>query len=353
MKKAHIKTIVILFIVMLFMIYLVDSNKRNLLYYNEEEKKIFKIAIIFNQTGLGDKSFNDLCYEGMLEAQEKLGIEFDYIHVKNNDDYDGAYLNYAKDEQYDLIIGLGEEQEDAIKKIAEEYPKQRFTIIDSKLSLPNVSSIYTRWNEQTFLNGVLAGLCTTETKQESDSVGVILGKNLSYLEEGAIGFEAGVKYINPNINVIRASVGDFDNPSKAKEIGLLMYKKGVNYIQQLAGQSGFGVFAAAKEMNKYVFGVDANQNVYEPDYIVSTATRYANVIIYNEIESLVNDKWMPGIKELGLKDDVIGYEREGSNVEIPSNIIKKVEEIKKLIIDGKIIIPSTQDELDKYLNNKK
>ena len=352
MNKNKIKTILILFLKMLFMISLVNSNKTNLL-NNEEEKKIFKIAIIFNQTGLGDKSFNDLCYEGMLEAQEKLGIEFDYIHVKNKDDYDDAYLNYAKDEEYDLIIGLGEEQEDAIKKIAEEYPNQRFTIIDSKLSLPNVSSIYTKWNEQTFLNGVLAGLCTTETQKEGDSVGVILGKNLSYLEEGAIGFEAGVKYINPNINVIKATVGDFDNPAKAKEIGLLMYKKGVNYIQQLAGQSGFGVFAAAKEMNKYVFGVDANQNVYEPDYIVSTATRYANKIIYNEIESLVKDEWVPGIKELGLKDDVIGYEREGSNVEIPSNIIKKVEEIKKLIIDGKIIIPSTQDELDEYLNSKK
>ncbi|UPA31497.1 BMP family ABC transporter substrate-binding protein [Terrisporobacter glycolicus] len=347
MNKTHIKTILILFIVMLFMFFLVDSNKKNLL-YNEEEKKIFKIAIIFNQTGLGDKSFNDLCYEGMLQAQEKLGIEFDYIHVKNNEDYDDAYLNYAKDDKYDLIIGLGEEQEDSIKKIAKEYPKQRFTVIDSKLSLPNVSSIYTKWNEQTFLNGVLAGLCTTEAKQENDSVGVILGKNLSYLEEGAIGFEAGVKYINPNINVIKATVGDFDNPAKAKEIGLLMYKKGVNYIQQLAGQSGFGVFAAAKEMNKYVFGVDANQNIYEPDYIVSTATRYADMIIYNEIESLVNDKWVAGTKELGLVDDVIGYEREGSNVKITSNIIKKVEEIKKLIINGKIIIPSTQDELDVY-----
>lgn len=352
MNKTHIKTILILFIVMLFMFFLVDSNKKNLL-YNEEEKKIFKIAIIFNQTGLGDKSFNDLCYEGMLQAQEKLGIEFDYIHVKNNEDYDDAYLNYAKDDTYDLIIGLGEEQEESIKKIAKEYPKQRFTVIDSKLSLPNVSSIYTKWNEQTFLNGVLAGLCTTEAKQENDSVGVILGKNLSYLEEGAIGFEAGVKYINPNINVIKATVGDFDNPAKAKEIGLLMYKKGVNYIQQLAGQSGFGVFAAAKEMNKYVFGVDANQNIYEPDYIVSTATRYADMIIYNEIESLVNDKWVAGTKELGLVDDVIGYEREGSNVKITSNIIKKVEEIKKLIINGKIIIPSTQDELDVYLNNKK
>ncbi|WP_434794348.1 Membrane lipoprotein TmpC [Terrisporobacter petrolearius] len=352
MNKTHIKTILILFIVMLFMFFLVDSNKKNLL-YNEEEKKIFKIAIIFNQTGLGDKSFNDLCYEGMLQAQEKLGIEFDYIHVKNNEDYDDAYLNYAKDDTYDLIIGLGEEQEESIKKIAKEYPKQRFTVIDSKLSLPNVSSIYTKWNEQTFLNGVLAGLCTTEAKEENDSVGVILGKNLSYLEEGAIGFEAGVKYINPNINVIKATVGDFDNPAKAKEIGLLMYKKGVNYIQQLAGQSGFGVFAAAKEMNKYVFGVDANQNIYEPDYIVSTATRYADMIIYNEIESLVNDKWVAGTKELGLVDDVIGYEREGSNVKITSNIIKKVEEIKKLIINGKIIIPSTQDELDVYLNNKK
>lgn len=351
MNKVKIKSIVVLFMIIVVIISLGNSNKTNL--NNSEDDKIFKIGIIFNETGLGDKSFNDLCYEGMLESQEKLGIEFDYTHVKSKDEYDYAYLNYAKDEGYDLIIGLGEEQEGALKKIAEKYPNQKFTIIDSKLNLPNVSAIYTNWNEQTFLNGVLAGLCISELKQGENSVGVILGKNLSYLEEGAIGFEAGVKYINPNINVTKATVGYFDNPAKAKEIALLMYKKGVNYIQQLAGQSGFGVFAAAKEMNKYVFGVDANQNIYEPDYIVSTATRYANKIIYNEIESLVKGNWSSGLKELGLKDDVIGYEREGSNVEISSNIINKVEEIKKLIINKKIIIPSTQNELNEYLNNQK
>ena len=146
-------------------------------------------------------------------------------------------------------------------------------------------------------------------------------------------------------------MGDFSNPTKAKEMGILMYKKGVNYIQQLAGQSGFGVFAAAKEMNKYVFGVDANQNMYAPDYLVSTATRYANKLIFNEIESLVKGNWTSGIKELGIKDDVIGYEREGSNVEVSSNIIKKVEEIKKLMIEEEIVIPSTQNELDKFSNN--
>lgn len=349
MKKSKNIVFVILLIIMVFLVTLLNNKKTNLI--KNEDEKIFNVAIIFNETGLGDKSFNDLCYEGMLESQEKLGIEFDYTYVKNKNEYEDTYLNYAKDREYDLIIGLGEEQEESIKQISQKYPNQKFTIIDSKLSLPNVSAIYTKWNEQTFLNGVLAGLCISHTNTKDNSVGIILGKNLSYLEEGAIGFEAGVKYINPNINVIKATVGDFSNPTKAKEMGILMYKKGVNYIQQLAGQSGFGVFAAAKEMNKYVFGVDANQNMYEPDYIVSTATRYANKIIFNEIESLVKGNWTFGIKELGIKDDVIGYEREGSNVEVSSNIIKEVEEIKKLMIEEEIIIPSTQNELDKFSNN--
>lgn len=315
--------------------------------------KIVNIAIIFSEVGLGDKSYNDLCYEGILKAQEEFGIEFDYSQAENKDDYEALYIEYARTRNYDLIIGLGAEQEKAIIKVSAKFPNQKFTIMDSSLDFPNISSICTNWSEQTFLNGIIAGLSISKNKDSSEKlVGVILGKNLKYLNEGAIGFEAGVKYINSNIEVIRAEVGNFNNPSKAKEIALLMYQKGAKYIQQIAGESGFGAFAAAKETGNYVFGVDANQNSFEPDYIVSTATRYADRIIYNEIKSIVNNTWKPGIKKEGIKEGVVGYTTEGSKVKLDADIIKTVEFIKKSIINKEIKVPSTYEELEKFITLK-
>jgi basic membrane protein A len=324
--------------------------------YNQESKEtklevrnndITKIAIIFNEAGLGDKAFNDLCYDGILRAQEDLGIEFDYTQSRSKNDYEKFAREYARLKDYDLIISVGGEQESAVKKVLKEFPKQKFTIIDSKLELPNVSSVNTKWEQQTFLNGVITGLELSNS--ENKSVGIILGKDLEYLNEGAIGFEAGVKYVNPEVTVMKAVVGDFSDPAKAKEIALSMYNKGANYIQQLAGQSGIGVFLAAKQVDKYAFGVDGNQNSFAPDNIVATATRYANDIIYQEIKNIKNNSWNSGIHKIGLGENVIDYTREGSNVKLKQSTIENVEKIKNDIINEDIVVPKTYEQLNSWI----
>jgi basic membrane protein A len=352
MKLSKAKKITLIAIILLLFTTTACSSQYIKTKSNSDIEETIKVAIIFNEAGLGDKSFNDLCYDGLLMAQDELGIEFDYSQSKSTDDYENLCREYAKVEEYDLIISVGAEQEEAVEKISKEFPNQKFTLMDSKLELPNVSTIYTNWSEQTFLNGVIAGLAISNHKDEYENkevVGVILGKDLEYLRKGAVGFEAGVRYVNPDVETIVGTVDDFSNPAKAKEIALLMYNKGATYIQQIAGESGLGVFAAAKEADKYAFGVDDNQNFLDPDYIVSTATRYANEIIYEEIKAVINNTWSPGVHKLGLKENVIGYTREGSNVEIDNHIIESVESIKKSIIDKEILIPSTYEELEVWI----
>lgn len=353
-NKVKILTIISILLVSFIIVICSLDNRKNKFtnLSNESNKGIKKIGIVFNKHGLGDKSFNDLCYDGILRAQDNLGVEFDYLESKTEEDYENLSREYAQSKKYDLIISIGLEQEQAIKKVSKEFPNQKFTVIDSKLDIPNVSAINTSWPEQTFLNGVISGLSMAKDKvkhQGEEIAGVILGVDMENLREGAVGFEAGIKYINPDAKIIVGVVDDFSNPSKAKEMALSMYKKGAKYIQHIAGESGFGVFAAAKEVDKYAFGMDGNQNLFEPDYIIATAIRHADDIIYKEIESIVNDTWSPGMHNFGLKENVIGYEREGSNVEIDPKIIEIVEEIKKDIVEEKLYIPSTYEELETWI----
>ena len=185
--------------------------------------------------------------------------------------------------------------------------------------------------------------------KEDKDVGVIIGLDLEHLKEGAIGFEAGIRYINPEVDVIMGIVDDFSNPAKAKEMAISIYKKGAKYIQHISGSSGFGVFAAAKEMDKFAFGVDGNQNQYEPDYIVSTAVRRVDNILYDEIKSVVDGTWQPNEYRIGIKENVIDFEREGSNVSLEPNIIEVVEDIKKQIVKKELNIPSTRNDLEVWL----
>lgn len=69
-------------------------------------------------------------------------------------------------------------------------------------------------------------------------VGVILGQDQPTLRMGVVGFEAGVRYVNPDCEVLEAVVGDFNDPAKAKEIALSMYNRGADFVQHIAGASG-------------------------------------------------------------------------------------------------------------------
>ena len=56
----------------------------------------------------------------------------------------------------DPIIAVGFSQAVALEKVAKEFPKIHFTIIDSVVKLPNVQSVVFKEHEGSFLVGVLA-----------------------------------------------------------------------------------------------------------------------------------------------------------------------------------------------------
>ena len=144
-------------------------------------------------------------------------------------------------------------------------------------------------------------------------------------------------------------MGDFNDPAKAKEIALSMYNRGADFVQHIAGASGMGVFTAAKEANRYAFGVGGNQNYIEPDYIVATALRDVNTIVYNEIKALVEGTWEPGVHISGIAEGSVGFDNTDSNVVLPDDIAAAVEDIKAKITAGELVPCETAEELDAWV----
>lgn len=311
-----------------------------------------KVGIVLSTGGLGDKNFNDMTYAGAEQAQKDFGIEFDYVETQSASDFLPSYRMFAESGEYDLIIGLAADQTEAITEISQDFPDQKISHIDSSTDLPNVSAVYTKWQEQTFLTGVLAGLGTLSDMEKANTdnvVGVILGQDQPTLRLGVVGFTAGVRYVNPDCEVLEAVVGDFNDPGKAKEIALSMYNRGADFIQPIAGASGMGVFNAAKEADRYAFGVGGNQNYMEPDYIVATALRDVNTIVYNEIKALVEGTWEPGVHISGIKEGSVGFDNSQSNIELPEDIAKAVEDIKAKIVSGELVPCESAEELESWL----
>ena len=322
---------------------------------NGEKADPIKVGIVLSTGGLGDKNFNDMSYNGLLRAQEDFGIEFDYVEPKSVSDFSPNLRMFAESEEYDLIIGLALDQTEAILEIAEAFPDQKISHVDANTEAPNVRSVFTKWQEQTFLTGVIAGLGTLSEGMDKSNpenvVGVIVGLELPTLLQGVVGFEAGVRYVNPDAEVLRATVGSFNDPSKAKEIVLSMYNRGADFVQHIAGASGLGAFNAAKEVDKYVFGVGGNQNSNEPDYIVATALRDVDEMIYKEVKAVVEGTWKPGVQISGIKEGSVGYSVENSNIVLPEDIAIAVEDIKEKIISGELVPCDNEEDLNDWVKN--
>ena len=310
-----------------------------------------KVGIVLSTGGLGDKNFNDMTYAGAEQAQKDFGIEFDYVETQSASDFLPSYRMFAESGEYDLIIGLAADQTEAITEISQDFPDQKISHIDSSTDLPNVSAVYTKWQEQTFLTGVLAGLGTISDMplaNEENVIGVILGQENPALRKGVVGYIAGAKYVNPDVTVLEGNVDSFNDPGKGKEFALSMYNQGADFIQAIAGASGMGIYNASVEANRYSFGVGANINYLEPDHIVATAARKVNEMVYNEVKALVDGTWTAGYKISGIAEGAVGYDASESNVVLPEDIQKALTEIEKRIVDGTLVPPESMDEIDAW-----
>ncbi len=317
------------------------------------EETTAKIGVVFTTAGLGDNNFNDMVDSGMKKAVEELNVSYDYSEPSSNGEVVTMLREFAQTGEYDLVFALGADNVSALEQVANEYPDQNFTIIDTVLSLDNVSSIAKNGADQSFLTGVLAGYLTMEEgfdKINADNkIGAVMGMDIPLLNAVVAGLEAGARYANPDAEVLASYVGSFDDPAKAKEMADALYKQGADIILQGAGGSGMGVFNAAKEANGYAIGTGINQNSISPDEIIATATFELPTIVFEEVSSVADGSWTSGEKIWGLKEGAVGCSVEGSNVKIPQEILDKVEEARKWFVEENVEMPATIDEVDAWV----
>ena len=109
-----------------------------------------KIGLILATGGLGDKSFNDISYAGAVRASEELGVELDYVEPQAVAEFEGYQRDFASSQEYEIIVCVGFDQAVALVKIAQEFPEQKFALVDMTVDQPNVASLLFKANEEDF-----------------------------------------------------------------------------------------------------------------------------------------------------------------------------------------------------------
>lgn len=300
-----------------------------------------RIAVVFATGGLGDKSFNDSAYEGLLLAEEAFDIEYDYAEPAAITDFETFLNQFSATRRYDLIIAIGFDQADALNKIAARFPDQKYAIVDTVVEQPNVASFVYEEKERGFLLGVASALMTTRTddpKINSEKViGAIGGMEIPLIEANIAGYIAGARYIDPEIDVLYAYVGDWADPAKGKELTLSQIERGADIIWGAAGRSGLGVIMAAEEEACYAIGADSDQGHLAPENVLTNGMKFVNNTIFLVIEQVLNNSFAGGTHVLGVREGGLGY----TDSLLPADIITELKEVERLLKNKEIEIPDT------------
>lgn len=295
------------------------------------------IGLVLDRGGRDDKSFNSAAYAGAQKAAKELGIVVKDVESGDNAAFEPA-LRALAERGCPLVIAIGFSQKDALAKVAPQFPKTHFAIVDATVDGPNIQSLLFNEHEGSFLVGYLAGLFS-----KTGIAGFVGGMDIAMIRRFETGFEAGFKHARKDGKVLTNYVGvtaeAWANPNRAKELAIEQYKKKADVIFTAAGASSLGVFDAAEETKKYAIGVDSNQNGIKPGLIITSMLKRVDVAVYNAIQSEIQKKFQPGTKYFSLADQGVDYALDSNNEQIVAPFKSKVESVKSEIIAGKIKVP--------------
>ena len=301
-----------------------------------------KVGLIYDVTGRGDLSFCDAAYAGAKKAEDEWGFKLTEVTPSQSTDTELSLRRLAK-LKYDLIIGVGFLFQEPMNRVASDFPDVKFALIDAIVEQSNVASLTYRAHEGTFLAGVIAAL-KTETKQ----IGFVGGMKVPVVEAFEIGYRAGIKATNPNIEFVADYVGvtpqAFNDPTRGKELALAQYNRGVDIILAAAGVSGLGVLEAAKTEKKSIIWVDSNGNNLAPGLVLTSVIKGVEISVYETIKSLQEGNFSGGLKNYGLKEGGVEYIVDDVNRSLlPDEILEQVEAFKAKIVAGEIVVPHERE----------
>jgi len=316
-----------------------------------------KVKVSLLVTGsFGDKAFNDYAQAGMERLESEMGdkVEIEMIEMGNDKTkFEGSLLDASESDADIIVTGLWDMKE-ITENVAQDFPDKKYIIYDTDIDyaagdLSNVYSMSYKQNEGAFLAGVLAASATVSDMEHANAdatIGFVGAKDTAaVINDSAVGFIEGARFVNPDIKVLVSYVGSYVDSATAKELALTQYSSGADVVFVAAGPASVGAIEAAAESQKYIIGVDSDQALAyegkpEAEYIISSAIKGVGDSIVKAVERSLNDELPYGEHEiLGLEDEVVGLaDNEIYQSAVPEDVRAAVDAAKEKLLAGEVTV---------------
>ncbi len=254
-----------------------------------------RVGLITDLGQLNDDGFNELAYNGLKRAQRELGVKGRVVEAKSAADYVPNMTTLAR-QGYDLIVGVGFAQGDAVATAAKKFPDVDFAIVDVDQSFlkgkpANVEGLLFREEQVGYLVGYLGAL--SAKRAGGSTISAVGGFKEPPVDRFIAGYRAGATAAVPGTTVKWGYSQDWDDQAKCKELALNQIAAGSRVVFQVAGGCGLGALSAAKDEKVWGIGVDGDQSFLGP-HVLTSALKGVDAAVFLTIKSVQDGTFAGG-----------------------------------------------------------
>ena len=301
----------------------------------------FKIGLVTDVGQLNDRGFNQLAHEGLKRAEKDLGVEIRVAQSRTAADYVPNHTTLAR-QGFDLIIGVGFAQGEAVAAAAKSFPESRYAIIDvDQTTLPgkpaNVLGVLFREEQAGYLAGVLAGLAVKKDPRRRQLGRRVQGAAGRSLHRRLPGRRQVLEAGRSNHQRLLVGLGrpgevQGDRPRTRSSAGRASSSR-------LRAAAGLGALDAAGDRNAWGIGVDADQS-FLGNFVLTSAMKRVDEAVFRIIRSVTDGTWQGGLNvTFGLAEHGVGLGK--INPDVPQEHRSMLEDVQRKILAGEIEIPKS------------
>jgi basic membrane protein A len=301
-------------------------------------------AIYVSTEPIGVNPFLQLIAKGLQDGGTECGVETKVVESSDTTALN-ANLQAAVDEGYDLIVANSFDSVDAVTALSKDHPDQKWALVDTSIEgNQNVRGLVFNEHEGTYLLGAIFGLLATgqyEGYPASARIGAVGAVDQPVIRRWYVGFEEGVKKVNPTATLDLGWATGFNDPATSKELAIAQDEKGAKYVFAFSAAGNTGIFEAAKEKNFFTSGVDTDQRVLDPDHVIESMVKRSDVGVHDAVCDLAKNQFSGGAKAYGLAQNAVGpaflvLDNPALPTRLPQDVQDQVKDLAAKIVAGEI-----------------
>jgi len=279
---------------------------------------------------VSDHAWNAAAYRGLMRIKDSLGADVSNVETKTPAEFEENFRQYGA-QGYQLVFANGFEYQDAVQRVAPDYPRTIFITTSGDRTGANWAGIDFQFEEGAYVAGILAGMIT-----KRNVVATIGGTELPPVRRGFAGFAAGARSVNPGVRVLSSYVGNWDDASAAKEQALAQINQGADVIFQNADAAGLGVFQAVKDSKGvWVIGSNSDQNGIAPQVTLGSVVIDLPHALLTVAAEVRDGLFIPRVIKLGEQQQVIKFViNPAIGPEIPAAARVTVDSVQRSVAMG-------------------